>query len=103
LLLAYADELHLEDAYGSKCHFCYLFHSTPNVKDKLCQHCPLNIWSFNCNDSRSSWDEVYEELKNQEFNKERHTARIVSYVENMLKTIEYVCDEWVNSPIKENK
>ena len=95
LLLAYAGELYVEDVHGSKCEFCQLFHYTPKMSDPYCRYCPLNIWSFGCNDSRSSWDKVYEELKNGTI--------MIESIEEMLKTLEYVCDEWINSSAKETK
>ena len=107
LLLAYAGELRIEDVYGSKCEFCQLFYSTPKTVDHNCQYCPLNIWSFGCNDERSSWDNVYvkvhEELWGKRHEELKDNIIIIKYVEEMLKTLEYVCDEWINSPAKETK
>jgi len=100
LSLAYADKLQTKDIWGTKCKFCQLFH---NTLDRDCQYCPLNIWSFGCYDERSSWVKVYEELWGKVYKELKNNTIIIKSIEEMLKTLEYVCDEWINSSAKETK
>jgi len=79
LFLAYFNDLHSYDTDSNKCEFCKHFKYT-------CKYCPLNIYDKNCDDYNSAWGNVQNAIG---------LDRLIPAVENMLITLEIVCDKWL--------